>query len=188
LRIPSNAPAGVYVVQVEAYNDDTSVTATKRVSIVGAASDSSSVVSTTNSRTFAVGERAAYTLTLVNSGDKIRIYELVPETSSDLTISVGESIVIVPAGESKSVVFDAVAAKEGRYNFAVGVYSDGELIRRYSFGANVEGSKSNSGFAANTTVLLTVILAVIFVVLLIVLIVLLTKKPEKTEEFGESYY
>jgi len=44
------------------------------------------------------------------------------------------------------------------------------------------------GFTANTAVILTVVLAVIFVVLLVVLIVLLTRKPEKTEEFGESYY
>ena len=33
-----------------------------------------------------------------------------------------------------------------------------------------------------------IILAIIFVVLLIVLIVLLTRKPEKAEEFEESYY
>ena len=41
---------------------------------------------------------------------------------------------------------------------------------------------------ASPIVVLTIILAIIFIVLLVILIVLLGKKPEKQEEFGESYY
>ncbi|MCX8158983.1 MAG: hypothetical protein N3D20_01680 [Candidatus Pacearchaeota archaeon] len=187
LSVPSNAPAGIYVVELEAYNSDSSALVTKKVAITGGAVESSQVVSSTSSRTFAVGERAGYTLTLVNTGNQIRVYELVPETPSDLKLNLADSVVAVPAGESKTVSFEAVATKQGRYAFAVNVYTDNELVKRYNFVAIAEGSGSATKYT-NTTVLITVVLAIIFVVLLVVLIVLLTRKPEKSEEFGESYY
>jgi len=188
LSIPSNAPAGLYLVQLEAYNADATITATKKLSVLSGAEGTSVFVSSANSKTFAAGEKATYSLTLVNSGDKIRVYDLVPETSSALSVDLSEQTVVVPAGTSKTVTFDVVASKEGKYNFGVNIYSDSELVKTYNFMASVEG-KSSSGFAGNATVVLTVILAIIFVVLLIVLIVLLTRKPEnKAEEFGESYY
>ncbi len=187
LNIPSNAPTGLYLVELEVYNADSSAVLTKKVSIVGGASESSQFVASASSKTFAVGEKAVYSLTLVNSGSKIRVYELVPETPSSLAVSLDENVVAVPAGESKTVKFEAVSSKEGNYNFAVNIYSDSELVKRYNFLASVEG-KSSTG-AGSATVVLTVILAIIFVVLLVVLIVLLTRKPEnKAEEFGESYY
>jgi hypothetical protein len=188
LSIPSNAPTGLYLVELEAYTADSTITATKKVSIIGGAAQDSVFVASANSKTFAVGEKATYSLTLVNSGDRIRVYELVPETSSTLAVDLSEQAVIVPAGQSKTVTFDATASKEGKYNFAVNIYSDGELVKKSTFLADVEG-KSAKGFAGSATVVLTVILAIIFVVLLVVLIVLLTRKPEnKAEEFGESYY
>ena len=188
LSIPSNAPTGLYLVELEAYNSESTVTATKKVSIIGGAGDSSVFVASANSKTVAVGEKATFSLTLVNSGDKIRVYELVPETSSTLSVDLSEQVVIVPAGQSKTVTLDAEASKEGKYNFAVNIYSDGDLVKRYNFMTSVEG-KSAKGFAGSATVVLTVILAIVFVVLLVVLIVLLTRKPEnKAEEFGESYY
>ncbi|MCU0642158.1 MAG: hypothetical protein MUF61_01080 [archaeon] len=187
LNIPSNAATGLYLVEIEAYNADSSATLTKKLSINGGASDSTLFVASATSKSFAVGEKGTYGLTLVNSGDKIRVYELVSEAPSALSLSFAEPVVVVPAGESKSVSFDATAAKEGKYSFAVNVYSDGELVKKYNFVADAT-SKSSKGFAGNATVILTIVLAVIFVILLVVLIVLLTKKPEKTEEFGESYY
>jgi preprotein translocase subunit SecG len=66
--------------------------------------------------------------------------------------------------------------------------SNGDLVESKEFAANVEGTSLNTGFSGNTAVVLTVVLAIIFVVLLVVLIVLLTRKPQKTQEFGESYY
>jgi hypothetical protein len=161
---------------------------TKKLSIVGSASDSSLFVSSASSKTFAVGEKAIYSLTLVNSGNKILVYEIVPETSSSLAVDAAEPVVVIPAGSSKTVDLDVVASKEGKYNFAVNVYSDGELVKKNNFLADVSG-KSSKAFAGNATIILTVVLAIIFVVLLVVLIVLLTRKPEnKAEEFGESYY
>lgn len=186
LSIPSNAPTGIYLVEISAYNSDSSVTATKKVSITGGALGSSVFVASANSKTFAAGEKAEYSLTVVNSGDKIRVYELVPETSGTLAVDLSEQAVVVPAGESKTITFDTIASKEGKYNFAVNIYSDGNLVKRYNFLADVQGKSAGLGSA---TVVLTVILAIVFVVLLIVLIVLLTRKPEnKAEEFGESYY
>ena len=160
---------------------------TKKVSMVGGAGDSSYFVSSANSKTFAVGEKSGYSLTLVNSGDKIRVYELVAEAPTSLTVSLDENLVVVPAGASKTISFNAAASKEGKFNFAVNIYSDSELVKRYNFLADVDNSAKSAGSSA--TLVLTIILAIIFVVLLVVLIVLLTRKTDnKVEEFGESYY
>ena len=188
LNVPSSTPAGIYLVEIEAYNADSSATTTKKVSVVNAAADSSVVVSSASTKKFAAGEAGEYSLTLVNSGDKIRVYDLVSEAPASLDVSLSDTMVVVPAGSSKTVSVNAVASEDGRYNFAVNVYSDGALVKRYNYLADVSGTKSSKSLAGNATVLLTVVLAIIFVVLLIVLIVLLTRKPEKAEEFGESYY
>ena len=188
LRIPAGTPAGVYDVEVQAFNDD-SITTLNRKVVVRAQSTDTVVVSGTAGKTFAVGQEAEYSITLVNAGDRVQVYELIPETSSGLTVNVEEPIVAIPAGSSRTVKVTAQADKAGDYNFAVNVNSDSALIKRQSFAAKVEGTNAFSGGnAGNTTVLLTVVLAIIFVVLLVVLIVLLTRKPQKSEEFGESYY
>jgi hypothetical protein len=188
LSIPSNAPTGLYLVELTVYNADSSSVMTKKVSIVGGSSENSIFVTSANSKTFAVGSKAGYSMTLVNSGDKIRVYELVAEAPNALTVSLDESTVIVPAGASKTVNFGVVASREGEYNFAINVYSDNELTKSNSFLANVD-NKGAKGSSGNATLVLTIVLAIIFIVLLVVLIVLLTRKPEnKVEEFGESYY
>src|SRR3989344_8883146 len=55
LRIPSNVQPGLYDVEVNAFNDETATTVTRKVSVTGAES-SSTVFAQTNSRTFGVGE------------------------------------------------------------------------------------------------------------------------------------
>ncbi|MEK6856193.1 MAG: hypothetical protein AABX66_03490 [Nanoarchaeota archaeon] len=184
LSIPAGAPAGIYTVQIEAYNADSSSVVTKKIAVVGASGDSR-VVSSAVSKTFAVGDKASYSVTLVNSGNQARVYDVSFEAPADLTVSADETVFVVPAGSSKTVKVEASADKAGTYSFVVNLNSDGELVKKQSFEAQVKGS-SVSG--VNTTVVLTVILAIVFVVLLVVLIVLLTRKPQKTEEFGESYY
>lgn len=188
LRIPNNAKPGIYVVEIEAYSGDSSTVLTKKIAVVGA-NENSVVVSAVKSRTFAVGEKGEYTLTLVNSGDRITVYELVAESSNEnLNIELDETLVAVPAGLSKTVTLRASATKEDNYSFAVNVLSNGDLVKKESYTANVEGKSTANAFSGNTAVVLTVVLAIIFVVLLIVLIVLLTRKPEKAQEIGESYY
>ncbi len=58
----------------------------------------------------------------------------------------------------------------------------GELVNTFTFSAVEDAS------VTSPIVVLTIILAIVFLVLLVVLIVLIGKKPEKVEEFGESYY
>ncbi len=188
LRIPSNVPAGLYAVELEASNSDSFATATKRV-LISATGDEATVVSAVGSKTFSVGETAEYKLTVVNRGNTVGVYEVVLDSSSSkLNLDVSEAIVVVPAGSSRTVSIFASSEEEGEYSFTANVHSEsGELLGENTFRANVESNGKTSG-TANATVLLTVILAIVFIVLLVVLIVLLTRKPETKEEFGESYY
>lgn len=183
LAIPKNAAPGVYTIELEAYNSDSSTTRTKRVVVVGAGQESR-VLSAITSKTFAAGENKAYSVTIVNSGDEIKVYDLAIDASKGLSVEADETLVVVPAGSSKTVKLMVSAAQEGDYTFDVTVNSDGELVKKESFAASVEGTART----VSPSVVLTVVLAVIFVVLVIVLIVLLTRKPQKSEEFGESYY
>ena len=185
LRIPRDTPAGSYIVEVEGFNEDSVVLATSKI-VVGGATEDTRVVSAVNSKTFASGEEVEYSLTVVNTGNAIQVYELIIDAPTNLNVEAEEAVFAVPAGTSKTVKLVASSEKEGRYTFKVNVHSDGALVAEETFSANVEGrTKAVEG---NVTVLLTVILAIVFVVLLVVLIVLLTRRPEKSEEFGESYY
>ena len=184
LRIPSNVQAGIYVVEIEAFNKDTSTTLTRKIAIKGV-EDNTMVIAPIHGKSFAVGEKKDYSLTIVNAGNKIGVFELVVESPTGLSIGVSDPIVAVPAGSSMTVRLQAEADEAGQHAFAVNVHSNGELVKRESFTANVEGSAVNAG---SPTVLLTVVLAIIFIVLLIVLIVLLTRRTERPEETGEGYY
>jgi uncharacterized membrane protein len=186
LRMPTNTQAGLYTMEIEAFTDDSETTVTKRIEVLSAGAMSNLFTSRTTEN-FAAGEEATFSFTIVNSGDSIRVYNLIPEVDDGLTVKLDESVVAVPAGSSKTVRMTAVADRNGNYNFRVNVHaSDGELVGMQEFVANVEGKASVA--TGSAAVVLTIVLAIIFVVLLIVLIVLLTRKPEKAEEFGESYY
>ena len=188
LRIPSTAQPGIYTVEIEAFNADAATTLTKRVNVVAAGLDSF-IVSPVHSRSVAIGQTAEYSMTIVNSGDRVALYELVVNAAPGLNVEVSDPVLAVPAGTSRVVKISAMADKADEYSFAVDVHSNGQLVKSEQYTAKVEGtSRSVVSAGGNATVLLTVILAIIFVVLLVVLIVLLTRKPEKSEEFGESYY
>ena len=187
LRIPSNAQPGIYNVEIESFNDDSTASVIKKVAIKGVETITT-VVAPVHSKSFKAGETAEYNLVLVNAGNRVRVYELVIETPNGLDLDVSEPVVAVPAGTSKLVTFKAKAEKLGTYNFVVNVHSGAELVSKESFTAKVEENGGITAAGPSPTVLLTVVLAIVFVVLLIVLIVLLTRKPEKTEETGEGYY
>jgi preprotein translocase subunit SecG len=109
------------------------------------------------------------------------VYRLVPESTNSATVSVSDNVVAVPAGASKTVTTQVSGLAAGQtYNVDV-FSSDGSLVQRVGFTAPSVG-------ASSPVIVLTIILAIIFIVLLVVLIVLIGKKPEKSEEFGESYY
>ena len=182
LRIPSNVDAGVYELQIEAYNADSSQVIKKNIAIVGSAADST-VVAPIKSKEISMGKVKGYDLVIINSGDNAGVYEIIPEAVEGLIVSPEEAVVVVDAGESRVVKVNVKGLETGTYTFAVDVNSGDELVDKVIMNAVVTGP----GFAGNVAVL-TLVLAIIFVVLLVVLIVLLTRKPEKVEEFEESYY
>ena len=121
---------------------------------------------------------------IVNPTDTLKVYRIMTDDSCgpNCNVGVSNSVVAVPAGTSKTVIVTANAAEEGEYTFNVNVLSGEHLEGVVTYTLSAEGKTVNS------IAILTVILAIIFLVLLVVLIVLLGKKPQKTEEFGESYY
>jgi len=188
LRIPANADAGNYELTVEAYNSDTSSVVTRIVTVVGA-EGVSKVLIPVSSKEIGFGETVTYDLIIVNSGSKVGIYEVIPETTEGVIVSAEDPVVTVAAGSSKVVRLQVKAgSRDGIYAFAVDVNSEGQLVNRAVLTANVVESGALGAGISNNVAILTVVLAIIFVVLLVVLIVLLTKKPSKAEEFEESYY
>lgn len=185
LKIPSDVKAGVYDIEVEAFNEDSSTKITKRLAISGL-EQGSDILAAVTTKDIASGATATYDLILVNSGNRIAVYEIIPESAQNLIITVDEPIVTVPADSSRVVKVNVKAGNVmGTFNFAVNVNSQGQLVKRANLVANVVKSAIT---ASNNVIILTVVLAIIFIVLLVVLIVLLTRKPAKSEEFEESYY
>jgi hypothetical protein len=165
LSVPYDVKSGVYTLEVEVRNDD--VDSKKSIQVTVDNEFEKTVFKSGNS------------LWIVNPTNNVVGYRVVPESPA----SVSESIVFVPAGASKEIEVSTNA--EGEYAFDVKVFTlDGELVDTVSF----SGSGSVEQNETNPIVILTIILAIVFIVLLIVLIVLIGKKPEKTGEFGESYY
>ncbi len=160
LDVPYNAKSGVYTVVVEVKNDETTNTVKKEVTIENGVSD--------------IALKSGNDLVVLNPTNQLKVY----------TVKYNEEAVtvVVPAGESKNV---AIAVPTGDYKFDVVVYSGETVLSTVEF----SGSNQEAGVKLTSPVLvLTVILSIVFLVLLVVLVVLITKKPQKTEEFGESYY
>lgn len=182
LRIPYEVQEGIYTLEALASNDEVDVSAAKQI-IVKNDFSSGNVIASSLRQVAKAGENAEYDLLLVNPTNKLKVYTIVTESAgSNLQTSVSSSVVSVPAGLSRTVTVTANAAKEGEYLFNANVFSGDELESTKSFGLTAEGS------SVNGVAVLTVILAIIFLVLLAVLVTLLRKKPQKAEEFGESYY
>ena len=187
LNIPRNAIPGIYNIEIEAYNYDTSVIVKEKVIVSGA---STGIIPSVTSRAIAIGEETTFDIILVNPNDRMVVYSITPEESTGLIIDVEEPIITVGADSSKTVTVRVKAtnsAEEGTHLVTVNVNSESGLVKQVNFSLNVEESTGITG-RPNSVLILTVILAIIFVVLLIVLIVLLTKKPIEAEEFGETSY
>jgi len=183
LKVPYTAKAGVYTVDVEVSNDDLTINEVKSV-VISNDFSAGNVIVPSSSKTVAAGESAEYSLVIVNPTDKLRVYTIIAESSDDISSTASTTVVAVPAGASKTVSVSAVADTEGEYAFDV-IVTSGDIVEVVTLTSTVEGKALSAG---NPVVVLTIILAIILLVLLVVLIVLLGKKPEKAEEFGESYY
>ena len=182
--IPEKSVEGIYTVEITAYNDQTEKSVVKTLRVQQPQTEGTFIANPA-AKNFAVGEEAVYELILVNTGDNIVVYNLAPETNDALTISLSESIVVVPAGSSQTVNVYVKANREGTFGFGVNVNADG-LSDTARYNASVEGRKLTT--SGNNLIAITIILAIIFLVLLVILVVLLTRRTEKTEDFGESYY
>ena len=182
LTVPYDVVAGTYSVEVEVANDDTTNSVVKQIEIGN--DFENNVIAVSPSKTVAAGEKANYELVIVNPTDSLKVYTIVAD-SSDLTVSADNSVVVLAAGSSEKVTVSASSDTEGDYAFIVNVIS-GSDVEKVSLNAKVEGQTSADSSSQITV--LTIILAIVFLVLLVVLIVLIGKKPEKSEEFGESYY
>lgn len=169
LALPFGTKAGTYTLEVTVKNEDT--TSTQNVDVVVANQFDKTVFKSGNS------------LWLVNPTDNVVGYRIVAESPA----TASDSIVFVPAGASKTVTIEPNADE---YNFDVNVFTtNGELVDTVNFsGKATDSNGSDTTSGTSPIVILTVVLAIIFIVLLIVLIVLIGRKPEKSGEFGESYY
>ena len=159
LNIPYTAN-GVYTLVVSVENDEVTSTAEKTITIKNNVSD--------------VVIKSGNDLILLNPTNKLVVYTV--------KYNANEATYAVSAGSSKNV---AIEVPTGDYNFDVVVYSGAAVVGTVNFSGIAQPSEVQ---LTNPVFVLTVILAVVFLVLLVVLVVLITKKPQKTEEFGESYY
>jgi hypothetical protein len=180
LEVPYAAKTGVYTLDVKVVNDDVAAIFTRQVAIQNNLPNE--VIVSSTSKTVAVGENAEYALLLVNPTNDLVVYKVVADSSGEVSSSVDSAVVAVPAGSSKTVTVSAAAKLEGDYNFDVTVFTNDKVVDTVTLNLKAKGK------AVNPIVVLTVVLAIIFLVLLVVLIVLIGRKPQKTEEFGESYY
>lgn len=182
LEVPYDIEAGAYLLEIVVENDDFESSTVKQI-VIG--NDFENEVLTIDDKaTTTAGEQAEFEILLVNPTNNVKVYKIVSETNSDVSSTAGQTMIAVSAGSSKTVKVFASADSEGIYSFDVNIFSGDELVDTVTYELVVEGNATKT----NSTVILTVILAIIFLVLLVVLIVLLAKKPEKTEDFGESYY
>lgn len=161
LQIPYDVEPGIYTLEVEASNDDFVASKVKQIAIENELLET--VIKSGND------------LIIVNPSDYVKVYKVIAESPA----TVSESVVVVPAGSSRTVT---VSPNAEDYNFNVNVLSGEKIVATVNFVGSMERAITSS------IVVLTVVLAIIFLVLLVVLIVLMGKKPEKSEEFGESYY
>lgn len=181
MTIPYGISPGVYSLEIEVKNDDTSLTASKQITLSNDFVDN--VIVTSTSATVDAGKDAVYSFLIVNPTNQVQVYKIVVGSSSGVSADVSESVVAVPAGSSKTIEVTANAEDAGEYTFSVNVFANDQLAKTIAFSL-----KSEKDSSIDPIVILTIVLAIIFIVLLIVLIVLIARKPEKSEEFGESYY
>lgn len=179
VKIPASAKDGVYDLVVKVY-DGESVTTVKDVVKVSA-STTTQIVAPLKSQDVKAGETKTFDLILVNSADKVAVYQLTAVSGSDLTVSV-PSVITVDADSSKTVqvtVTVASDAAKGAYPFTVEVNGQSTVLT-----ANVSGKSFSVSAVA-----LTVVLVIVFVILLAVLVVLLTRRDKPAaEEVETSYY
>jgi len=100
LKIPENAKSGVYELEVEAYNKDAEVVVTKLISVGDSAS--TMVLAAAKNKDLNAGETVTYDLVIVNSADKVKVFNIESVSGNVLSVSV-PSVVTVGHDSSESV-------------------------------------------------------------------------------------
>jgi len=183
LQVPYGATAGLYSLEVEVANDDLVISGSKQVNVGN--DFANNLIISEYQKTFNAGESVQYQLLIVNPTDSVKVYRIVTNSDGSLNLGLSSTLIAIQPDSSAIVNVNVDAENAGKYSFNVVVFSGEELVGQATLGANVTGGATGTNDAV---IVLTIVLAIIFLVLLAVLIVLLRKRPEKTEEFGESYY
>lgn len=181
LKAPENAAAGVYKIQIRAYNRDAETIVTKLLTVKE--SSATMVSPTLKDLDLSAGEETTYELIVANNANEVRMFNLRSVSGRYLDVLVPSAVTVgVNSYEVVPVTVKALKDAElGTYTFSIEV--DDKPV---NFVANVV--KTNS-LTQTPMVTLTVILAIIFVVLLVVLVILMTtKKDRAVEEVETSYY
>ncbi|MBI2449106.1 hypothetical protein HYV49_02305 [Candidatus Pacearchaeota archaeon] len=187
LKIPENALAGVYTLDIVIENPDAVSEVIRRQFVVeSAVMRGSDVLVPLSAKTARVGEELTFDLVILNRGDRTAVYEIIPEATGSIFVSAIEPIVVVSGDSSRTVKIRAVAQESGNYPITVTVNSEGQLVEKATLSAQVQRGTTSIAARGDGIVVLTIVLAIVFVVLLVILLVLLTRKPKKESE--ESYY
>lgn len=158
LEVPYEVDSGIYTLEVEVSNDDFTDSVTRQVAVKNDFPET--ILKTGNGLFF------------VNPTNELKVYRVV-QPSSEIFVS-------VPADSTKTL-----EVNPDSQDYTVSVFTiSGQLINAFTFSQ----AQEDESRVTSPIIVLTVILAIVFLVLLVVLIVLIGKKPEKSEEFGESYY
>ncbi len=182
LTVPYDATPGIYGLEVEVENDDIVESMTKQIVVENDFPEK--VIATSTKKNVAKGEEAEFTLLIANPTNSLKVYEVVTENTKYLSSSADSNLVSVPAGSTRNVVITAESSEEGEQVFTTNFVTAGVVVESKQLTLDVEGTSVN----VDSPVLWTIVLVIVLVVLLVILIVLLGRKPEKEEEFGESYY
>lgn len=159
LTMPFDVKPGSYALEVTASNSNSQVTSTQTVQVDVQNDYPQTVLQT------------ATGLLIVNPTSNLQVYKVVLPTSV-------EQLVTVQAGASQTVAITANTA-----DYSVSVQNlNGQVLGTFKF------QPASQALTQSPVVVLTVILGIVFLVLLVVLVVLLSRKPQKSQELGESYY
>jgi len=96
LTVPFDAESGVYALEVEVENEDTTSSEVVQIVIGNAFSAGNFIVS---------GNQ----LLIVNPTNDVVVYRLVPESTSTVSVSLSESLVAVSAGSSETITVEATS-------------------------------------------------------------------------------
>lgn len=194
VKIPADAKAGSYTLEVTAWNEDVKQTSTEKITVVApqVQEDVTEIVPDVALKEVVAGDSVTYTFTIVNTGKNAHTYAIdVEGTEGWATTSVTPSVLRLAADSSGSATVTLTADKaavSGDHIFTVAIKADGQTIKQYNVTSKVAGSKSAGVDSKLALLVAAIVLAVIIVILLIVLIARVANKGENEKTEETAYY